>query len=300
MNTRPALPAEAEIARLKAKMPLAFRQPLAVRRRRAVLWTAFAALFLWCLWDFGFTPQRIWAGLGRLGHVLGFMFPPHLWKNWGEISSVLKALGETLSMAFLGTVLGAVLAFPLAFLGARNFNRWPLGHFVTRRAFDVLRAVETLILALIFIRAFGLGPLAGVLAIAFGEIGVLGKLYAEAIENTSRKPVEGVIAAGGSRFQAFRFAVLPEVMPVLLSVTFYNFESNVRSSTILGIVGAGGIGFMLSDRIGAYRWDEVWSIIILIVVMVYVIDAFSARIRMWLIRGDGSSQDSGSTGRRGK
>jgi phosphonate transport system permease protein len=136
-----------------------------------------------------------------------------------------------------------------------------------------------LILALVFIRAFGLGPLPGVLAIAVGEIGVLAKLYAEAIENISKKPVEGVVASGGSRSQAIRFGMLPQVWPVLLSITLYNFESNVRSGTILGIVGAGGIGFILSDRIGAYRWDEAWSIIFLIIAMVYVIDALSGAIR---------------------
>jgi len=110
-------------------------------------------------------------------------------------------------------------------------------------------------------------------------VGVLAKLYAEAIENASQKPIEGVVAAGGSRVQSVRVGLMPQVWPVLLSITLYNFESNVRSGTILGIVGAGGIGFLLSDRIGAYRWDEAWSIIFLIIAMVYVIDAISGRIR---------------------
>ena len=172
---------------------------------------------------------------------------------------------------------------PLSLFGAKNINRLPVLRFSVRRGFDVIRAFETLILALIFIRAFGLGPLAGVLAIAIGEIGVLGKLYAEAIENTSKKPVDGVMAAGGSWLQSIHFGVMPQAIPVILSITLYNFESNVRSSTILGIVGAGGIGFLLSDRIRAYRWDEAWSIIILIIVMVYIIDAISAAIRMRII-----------------
>ena len=272
-------PTAAEIAQARAAHPLAFQAPLGVRLRRAALWTGFVLLVSWCFYDFNISPLRIWEGLGRLGRVLSFMFPPHVWTTWAEFSEILKGLGETLSMAFLGTLLGAVFAFPLCFLGAKNINRLPFLRFGVRRGFDIIRAFETLILALIFIRAFGLGPLAGVLAIAVGEIGVLAKLYAEAIENTSNKSVEGVVAAGGSRTQSIRFAVMPQVMPVLLSITLYNFESNVRSGTILGIVGAGGIGFLLADRIGAYRWDEAWSIIFLIIAMVYLIDWLSGLIR---------------------
>ena len=269
----------AEIARVRAEHPLAFRAPLPVRLHRAALWTGFSLLIAWCLYDFGFSPIRIWEGLGRLGRVLSFMFPPHIWTEWREFSEIMEGLGETLSMAFLGTLLGAIFAFPLSFLGAKTINRLPVLRFGVRRGFDIIRSFETLILALVFIRAFGLGPLAGVLAIAVGEIGVLAKLYAEAIENASNKPVDGVLASGGSRLQSIRFAVLPQVLPVLLSVTLYNFESNVRSGTILGIVGAGGIGFLLADRIGAYRWDEAWSIIFLIIAMVYLIDWLSGLIR---------------------
>lgn len=261
--------------------PTLLRRPPRIGVR--LFWIGFALLFCWCLYTFNFSPARIWQGLGRLGGVLSFMFPPHIWTDWASFSDILTGLGETLAMAFLGTALGALVAFPLSFLGARTLNRLPWLRFGVRRGFDVIRAFETLILALIFIRAFGLGPLAGVLAIAVGEIGVLAKLYAEAIENASPKPVEGVTAAGGSRLQAVRFGLLPQVMPVLMSITLYNFESNVRSGTILGIVGAGGIGFLLSDRIGAYKWDEAWSIIFLIVAMVYVIDGLSALIRNRLI-----------------
>lgn len=280
-----SLPASIELSRLKAEMPLAFRDPFVVRLRRALIWAGFVLVFGWCLYDFGFSPVRIMEGFGRLGSVLSFMFPPHIWTEWQALSDVLNGLAETLAMAFLGTLLGAAFALPLSFLGAKNINRLPFLRFGVRRGFDVIRAFETLILALIFIRAFGLGPLAGVLAIAVGEIGVLGKLYAEAIENTSKKPVEGVMAAGGSWLQSIHFGTMPQALPVIMSITLYNFESNVRSGTILGIVGAGGIGFLLSDRIRAYRWDEAWSIIILIILMVYVIDWLSAKIRTRIIAG---------------
>lgn len=270
---------KADVAHYQALLPLAFRAPPEVRLRRTVGWAAFFLLIVWCLYAFDFSPERIWSGLGRLGNVLGFMFPPKIWTDPQDLLDVATGLGETLSMAFLGTLLGALVAFPLSFLGAKNINRLPFLRFGVRRGFDVIRALETLILALIFIRAFGLGPLAGVMAIAVGEIGVLAKLYAEAIENTSKKPIEGVVSAGGSMAQAVRIGLMPQVWPVLLSITLYNFESNVRSGTILGIVGAGGIGFLLADRIGAYRWDEAWSIIFLIILMVYLIDWLSGLIR---------------------
>ncbi len=272
-----------DIDAARARVPLAFRAPLPVRLRRYALWALFTGLSLWCLYDFDITPQRIWVGLGRLGSVIGFMFPPHVWTSWDEFLPILDGLGETLAIAFLGTVLGAVVAFPLSFLGAKNINRLNFLRLGTRRGYDVIRAFETLILALIFIRAFGLGPLPGILAIAVSEIGTFAKLFSEAIENTSEKPIEGVKASGGSRLQQIRYGLMPQVNPVILSILLYNFESNVRSGTILGIVGAGGIGFLLADRISAYRWDEAWSIIFLIIVMVYVIDWLSGLIRTRLI-----------------
>ena len=309
---------QADIDAARARMPHAFEPPLAVRIRKRVIWALLALTFLWCIVDFeivrivlfdpdtgAFQPwqtfyafdrrdevwvfdpllpvRRIIEGVGRFGTVASFMFPPHIWETWEEFAEILNGLGETLAIAFLGTVLGAVVAFPLSFLGAKNINRFSFLRLSARRGYDVIRAFETLILALIFIRAFGLGPLPGILAIAVSEIGTFAKLFSEAIENTSEKPVEGVKASGGSRLQQIRFAVSPQVNPVILSILLYNFESNVRSGTILGIVGAGGIGFLLSDRISAYRWDEAWSIIFLIIAMVYLIDWLSGMVRTRLI-----------------
>lgn len=272
-----------QIAQARSRVPLAFREPLAVRLRRYGVWAVLIGLFTWCLYDFDITPLRIWTGLGRFGTVASFMFPPYIWTSWAEFSEILNGLGETLAIAILGTVLGAIIAFPLSFLGAKNINRLNFLRHSTRRGYDVIRSFETLILALIFIRAFGLGPLPGILAIAVSEIGTFAKLFSEAIENTSDKPVEGVKASGGSRLQQIRFGIMPQVGPVMLSILLYNFESNVRSGTILGIVGAGGIGFLLSDRIAAFKWGEAWSIIFLIIAMVYVIDWLSDRIRTRMI-----------------
>jgi len=271
------------IAAAKALVPGAFTEPRDRRFRRIALGVAFVVLTAWCLYDFDFSPVHILQGLGRLGSIFAFMFPPYLWQTWEEWSEILEGLLQTVSMAFMGTLLGAIFAFPLALLGARNIIPLPWLRLSSRRAFDALRAVEQIILALIFIRAFGLGPLAGILAIAVSEIGTLAKLFSEAIENTSTKPVDGVKAAGGDAIQAIRFGIVPQALPVILSIVLYNFESNTRSGTILGVVGAGGIGFLLSDRINAYRWPEAWSIIFLIIVMVYIIDGISGRLRMQII-----------------
>ncbi len=276
-------PTEKAIKTLIQHHPRAFRDTLAVRARKIGLWTLFIGLLAWCLYDFNFSPERIWVGLQRLGRVISFMFPPHLWETWTEWAEVFKALGETVAMAFLGTVLGLIFAFPVSFLGAKNINRIFWLRHSARRGYDIIRAFETLILALIFIRAFGLGPLAGILAIAVSEIGTFGKLFSEALENTSKRPVEGVVASGGSRFQSILYGIMPQVLPVHLSIILYNFESNVRSSTILGIVGAGGIGFMLSDRISGLFWDQVWTIIFLIIAMVYIVDYLSGLIRTRII-----------------
>ena len=277
------LPSEAQVNEWMAQQPRAFRDTPAVRAHKIGLWVLFIGLIAWCLYDFNFAPERIWVGLQRLGRVVSFMFPPHLWETWPEWLEVLTALGETIAMAFLGTVLGLIIAFPLSFLGAKNINRIFFLRHTARRGYDIIRAFETLILALILIRAFGLGPLAGIIAIAISEVGTFGKLFSEALENTSRKPVEGVVASGGSRFQSILYGIMPQVLPVHLSIILYNFESNVRSSTILGIVGAGGIGFMLSDRISGLFWDQAWTIIFMIIAMVYVGDYLSGLIRTKVI-----------------
>lgn len=266
-------------------VPGAFGMPLQAKLVRIAAWSVFAALTGWCLWAFDFSPARILEGITRFGNVLSFMFPPHIWTTWQDWSEILKGLGETVAMAFMGTILGAIIAFPLAFLGAKNIMPFSWLRLSARRGFDALRAVEQIILALIFIRAFGLGPLAGILAIAVSEIGTFSKLFSEAIENTSKKPVDGVKASGGGNLQTIRFAILPQALPVILSIILYNFESNTRSGTILGIVGAGGIGFLLADRISAYKWPEAWTIIFLIILTVYVIDGFSGFLRKRIIGG---------------
>ena len=272
----------ADIEAASRLCPGAFRRPAAERVTHAAGWFLFAALTIFCLWRTGFFDvPRLIDGAGKLGWVLGFMLPP---AHNGWIGEFAWALAETLAMAFLGTLLAALAAVPLGFLGARNIVPGWLLHFGVRRFFDGIRGVDQLIWALIFVSAVGLGPFAGILAIAVSDTGSLAKLFSEAVETVNRRQVEGVEAAGAGRTQRIRFGMLPQVLPVMLSTTLYYFESNTRSATILGIVGAGGIGLQLADRIRVTNWDEASFIILMILVTVACIDWLSSQARMRFIR----------------
>lgn len=269
--------APAEIAAWQARLPAAFAGP---SPRRALAWLGFLAWLGTTLWWFDVTPARLWNGLHGLGVILRLMVPPSPGEMWVEI---LQGLAESLAMAFLGTVIAALVAVPLGFLGARNVVNVALLRFSLRRVLDGFRGVDQLIWALAYVRAVGLGPLAGVLAIATADIAVLAKLYAEAIENAEKRQAEGIAAAGGSPTMVMRFGILPQVAPVMLGHALYFFESNTRSAAILGVVGAGGIGLQIAERIRVRHWDEVAFIIILMVLTVAAIDWLSARVRHRLI-----------------
>lgn len=273
--------AVADIARIRGEHPELFSRSLGDRVRDWALWLLFFALLIVGLVWIDASPARIWAGLSKLGLLVRLMIPPWPGESFVEFC---VAIAETLGMAFMGTLIAAVLAVPLGFLGAKNIVPNGFVHFGLRRLFDAFRSIDGLVLALIFVSAVGLGPFAGVLAIAVGDLMVFSKLYAEAIENVDDKPIEGVRAAGGAGTHVMRLGVFPQVFPVMLSHVLYFFESNVRSATGLGIVGAGGIGLQLSDRIRINNWQEAAFIILMILVTVAVIDNLSRRIRMRIIR----------------
>jgi phosphonate transport system permease protein len=264
----------ADVAAWRARMPGAFGRD--GRALRLLGWAAFLLWLGWALWHFGFTPERLWNGLSGLATILRLMVPPSPGELWMDI---LQGLAESVAMAFLGTFIAALIAVPLGFLGAGNVVTNTLFRFSLRRVFDGFRGIDQLIWALAFVRAVGLGPLAGVLAIATADVAVLAKLNAEAIENAERRQVEGVTAAGGGFLARLRFGVLPQVLPVMAGQVLYLFESNTRSSTIIGIVGAGGIGLHLAEMIRTLEWQAVSFILLLILVVVAVIDALSGRLR---------------------
>ncbi len=208
------------------------------------------------------------------------------WTNpdW-QHGNVFVALLETILMAVLGTAVAALVGLPLAFMAASNFTPSSVVRFGVRRLFDFLRGIDMLIWSLIFIRAFGLGPLTGALAIAFTDTGTLGKLFSEALENIDKKQVEGVTATGANRVQRYRFGVIPQILPVFVSQALYYLESNTRSATVIGALGAGGIGLILVETIRTSRdWENTLYIIILTVLVVIAMDMFSSYLRRKLIQ----------------
>ncbi len=209
------------------------------------------------------------------------------WDNpdW-QHGRVAIALWETLLMAVLGTLTAAIMALMLSMLAAANFSPSRVLRFFVRRLFDFLRGIDMLIWSLIFIRAFGLGPLTGALAIAFTDTGSLGKLFSEALENIDKKQVEGVRATGANSLQRYRFGIIPQILPVFLSQTIYFLESNTRSATVIGALGAGGIGLLLVETMNTQRdWENVAYLILLTILLVIAMDTLSSYLRRRLIRG---------------
>jgi len=205
------------------------------------------------------------------------------WKKW------LALMGETLLMAYLGTLLGATAAFVLCFLASQNLTKSKGVVFFTRRLMEFCRTVPELVFALIFVVAFSLGPLPGILALAIHTAGALGKLFAEVVENIDMKPVDGVVATGGNWFHKIRFAVLPQVASNFASYALLRFEINVRGASVLGFVGAGGIGQTLLEVIRKFYYADVSALLVMIIATVMIIDAVTERIRHKLIGLDSKS-----------
>lgn len=272
----------ADVSRARLRLPRAFGAPWPERAVHLVIAGAVVGWlgYLHWLFDFG----RIFSGLDRLWVIVGLMVDWSHFAEWDH-AALLSAMVETVAMAFLGTLLASLVALPLGFLGARNVIPRAVFRFCTRRVFDVFRGLDQLIWALVFVRAMGLGPIAGILAIFVSDTGVLAKLYSEAIENADRGQADGVRSTGATGLLTLRLGVLPQVLPVMLSQALYQLESNSREATILGLVGAGGIGLRLSERIQINAWDQVAYIIVLILVTVSAIDFVSKRIRTRLISG---------------
>lgn len=195
------------------------------------------------------------------------------WQKW------LKLLAETLLLSYVGTTIGAIGAFGLNFFAATNLSPHPASRFVVRRLLEFSRTVPSIVFALIFVIAFGLGPMAGVLAIAIHSIGALGKLYSEQVENIDMKPLEGVRSTGASWMSSVRFAVLPQVMPGFASYTLLRFEINVREASVMGFVGAGGIGQELVVAVRKFFYSDVSAILLMIIVTVFVIDICTGWLR---------------------
>lgn len=273
---------DAELAAVRRRHAPQLRAAKFERLRLAAIALLMGAVAVFAPLYLEFSLGKIWNGLGKLGDFVVLMLPP-AYGTEVRLSLYLKSLAETLAIAFLGTFGAALLALPLGFLAAKTVTASRIVRFLSRRSFDTVRGVDSLIWALIWINVVGLGPFAGVLAILTSDLGTFGKLFSEAIETSDRRPVEGVTAAGGGHTHAIRFGIIPQVLPLIASQALYYFESNTRSATIIGIVGAGGIGMHLAEQIRTLEWQHVSFLILLILATVAAIDWISSRLRLAII-----------------
>ncbi|MCA3288264.1 MAG: phosphonate ABC transporter, permease protein PhnE [Roseomonas sp.] len=222
-----------------------------------------------------FDAARFAEGIPALAQLFSEMIPPDFsrWQHW------LRPLLDTLAMSIAGTILAVILSLPLALLAAPNTTPFPALGYVARLLLSFLRSVPELILGIIFVAAVGFGALPGVLALALHSVGMVGKFYAEAIEHVDPRPLEAARAAGATRIQVITHAVLPQVLPQMADITIYRWEYHFRASTVLGIVGAGGIGFELIAALRLISYDQVAAILITILACVVVVDSLGAALR---------------------
>lgn len=244
---------------------------------KARLLMGLPVALLLLVWSFNgaeFNFAKLGEGAVNMGEFLSRLFPP----DFSKIGTIVELLIETFQMAVVGTVLGAVLSMFVAFAAASNIApKWL--YYPARWAMNVIRSVPDLVFALMFVSAVGLGPFAGILAMTLGSLGSIGKVFAEAMESVDRGPIVAMQAVGASKRQVIQYGVLPQAAPLLVSYTLLLFEGNVRGATILGLVGAGGIGLELTTAMRMYDYGHLSAIIICIIVLVTAIDQGSALIR---------------------
>ena len=245
--------------------------------RRAALFVGLVVL-VWLAWDTGADPVRLARGLPWILDFLRRMIPPDL----AVLPATLAGALKTVEIALLGTAVAAVLALPLGFLSARNVVP-PSIFYPARAVLNLFRSVDTLVYALVFVAAVGLGPFPGVLAVVAYTTTSLAKLYSEAIEGIDPGPVDAITATGAMRLQVLRYGVLPQVLPLFLSYVLYRLETNIRAATVLGFVGAGGIGFYLQTYLRMIDYPAASTALLVTVAMVMVVDAISSRLRKGLV-----------------
>jgi phosphonate transport system permease protein len=234
-----------------------------------------AAALAWSARDLNLSLTELVKGMPWMADFLSRMLPP----NWGFMARLAKPVFETVQLAVWGTLFAMVLALPLCFLAARNLSPSPVVFHFMRQVFNAARGINEIIFALIFVAAVGLGPFAGVLALSIHGAGMLGKFFAEAIEEADPGPVEALRATGASPLQVIAFAVLPQALPAWIAATLYRLEVNLRAATILGMVGAGGIGFELYSSLKLFQYEDTATCVIVILAMVMTADYVSSRLR---------------------
>ena len=265
-----------------ALCPTAF-QPFWRRSPLSFLGCILAIIYIvFCVSYFDFSIGKIISGLSNMKPILEAMFTWNDFFTW-NFNSIFTGLAQTLGMAFLGTFLASLICIPISFFASRQIFKFGLIRFLIKRILDFIRGVDILIWAIIYVRAFGLGPFAGLLSIFTADVGTLGKLFSEATVNADSRQIEGVESTGSNKVSVIRYGLIPQIFPIFISQSLYFFESNTRSAVILGVVGAGGIGLQLTERMKAQYWDQTLFIIILILIMVAIIDTISRAVRKSII-----------------
>lgn len=260
------------------------RPPARVRRARILLWTGIVVLvvlFVLALTNMTMPSwARVVSGLeNNLVRLLRGLVNP----NTAVFPLAWSSMLETFYMAVLGTALAAIMAFPLAFLAAQNLLGGTIFAAPGKALLVAIRTFPELLLAVIFVAAAGPGPTAGIMAMSLHSIGFLGKIFSDVIEGIDAGPLEAIRAGGGNTIHVFIYGVVPQVLPEFMSNVLYRFEINLRAAAVLGLVGAGGIGLPLSQRLSFRRWDEVSMFLIVIVVFIIVVEAVSSRVRRRLV-----------------
>ncbi len=260
----------------KSRYHSIFQQLRKQRQRRGLQLSLLLVVILVCSYFVGlFDGARLMDGIPSLWLIAQESFPPDAseWKSW------LKPLFETVAMSVVGTALAFLMALPLGILAARNTSPHPLIYSAVRGLLNLLRAIPELVMGILFVAAVGFGALPGVLALAFHSIGMVGKFIAEAIEHADNGPIETVRSTGATPFQVISHGVLPQVTPQLLDLALYRWEYNFRASTVMGMVGAGGIGLELMSALRLMNYDVVAAILLLILFTVTLVDTTGAVLR---------------------
>jgi phosphonate transport system permease protein len=247
--------------------------------RRAAWILGFLGIQAACIWLVEPDLVRLWQGLPRLAGWLAGGLPP----DFSGFADIARRAGETVALATLGTTVAAVLALPLALLAARPSAPFAALYHPVRTLLDALRGIDGFVFALIFVAAVGLGPFAGMLGVALHSAGSLGKLWSEALEAADPAPMEAALSAGAGRAQAAAVVLVPETLPQTASAMLYVWEFNIRASTVLGLVGAGGIGQELKNAVDLLDFNRVIAILIIIVAMTLAADRLSAALRRRLL-----------------
>ncbi|NBU56275.1 MAG: phosphonate ABC transporter, permease protein PhnE [Acidimicrobiia bacterium] len=250
--------------------------------QRAIMWIvgiSFVSIALYSIYDIGVNPLTLYFERDDIGNLLGRMWPPTI----EEFGPIWNSVLDTFFMAFVGTTIAVIVAVPLGFLAASNIVKFAPLRWVARGIIVFTRAIPDLVFALIFVRVYSIGVLPGVLAIGLHAVGMLGKLFADSIEQIQRAPREGVVATGASRSQELAAGVLPQIIPSFIAAALYRLDINFRSATLLGLVGAGGIGLQIRAYQGALRYPELLGVTLLIIVLIVVVEVVSTNVRSTIL-----------------